>query len=259
MSETRDKEEHDLAAIDGELVTDDEEVISLETESLPGVPAGARPALPGAGPADGNQRAWLTYVLLPALFLTVALLGGLRIAAGTSELVFLGPALICLIFATLTVVLFIRTGLIDIGGWFSESLPTLQNAANAAVLVSFFGASVQVYNSLIPEQGLPFWIVSFCFLWTLGVSFFTLADARQAVRSWVSLFAIAFLAKYFLLQNLTSTSEGNWLQRLWGDPTREAITYLLDLPRFAPSTGYIQFFCVGLFLLGLFLMPRRTS
>ena len=260
MSETRDNQESDLAAIDGELVRDEDEFfVPSDPEMLPGAPAGAMPALPGAVPSKGNQRAWLTYVLLPSVFLTSALLGGLRIASESSEFIFVGPPLICLVFATATVVLFFRTGLIDSGGWFSESIPTLQNAANAAVLIALFAATVQIYNSLIPEQGIAFWVVSFCFIWTIGVSYFTLANAYQLVRTSVAMFAIAFLTKYFLLLNLTSGSSGNWLQRLWNDPSREAITYLLDLPRYAAATGYIQFFAVGLFLLGLFLLPRDTS
>lgn len=256
----------DTPAIEGELVpegaTDEIEEI-LDGEDLPEPSelrdaAHAVKALPSAD-TPGNQRSWLIYVLLPAIFLTVALLGGLRIASETGEFVFNRPALICLVFATLMLVLFFRTGLVSIGGWFSERLPTLQNAANAAVLTALFAALVQIFNSLIPEQGLAFWIVSFCFLWTLGVSYFSVADAARLVRSTAALFVAAFLTKYFLLANLTSDASGNWLQRLWSDPTREAFTYLLDLPRYSAATGYIQFFAAALFLLGLFLIPSGTE
>lgn len=242
----------DLSAIDGELVEgEDEGYVDTASESEIG-----RPALPPS--PDGNQRAWLHFVLLPTVFMTVALLGGLRIAAPEGEFVFVRPALICLVFAVILTVLFVRTGLISVQGWFSESIPTLGNIANGAVLLSLFAASVQMFNSLIPEQGLAFWVVSFCFLWTLGVSFFTVADPAKLVRSVVALFSLAFLTKYFILLNLTSTSSGTWLQRLWDDPTKEALTYLLDLPRYASATGYIQFFAAGLFLLGLFLVRPDT-
>jgi len=239
----RVEEDEGISVIEGELLQEAEE----DTVSTPLLP-------PAEKPEEGNQRQWLTYVLLPAIFLTSALLGGLRIAAPEGEFVFVRPALICLIFATVLVVLFLRTGLIRVSGWFSEKIPTRQNIANAAVLLSLFVASVQIFNSLLPEQGLPFWVVSFCFLWMLGVSYFSVDSAVKLVRSTVALFAAAFLAKYFLLANLTSSSSGGWLQRLWDDPTREAITYLLDLPRYAPATGYIQFFAAGLFLIGLFLL-----
>lgn len=267
MSDTSKKIEtdDDHPAIEGELVPEealDEVQEILDGEDLP-EPSELRDAsrdvkaLP-AGEAAGNQRFWLQYVLLPAIFLTVALLGGLRIASETGEFVFNRPALICLVFATLMLLLFFRTGLITLSSWFSESLSTLQNAANAAVMTALFAALVQIFNSLIPEQGLAFWVVSFCFLWTLGVSYFSVADAGRLVRSTAALFVAAFLTKYFLLANLTSESSGNWLQRLWSDPTREAFTYLLDLPRYSAATGYIQFFAAALFLIGLFLIPSRT-
>ncbi|HUF03781.1 MAG TPA: hypothetical protein VMM38_06355 [Aridibacter sp.] len=250
--------DEELTVVEGELLSDD---LTEEGIEVTGNERAARPALPGAGSdeAAGNQRLWLLYVLLPAIFLTVALLGGLRIASVTGEFIFHRPALISLVFATLMLVLFFRTGLISLGGWFSERLSTLQNAANAAVMTALFAASVQIFNSLIPEQGLPFWVVSFCFLWTLGVSYFSVADAPRLVRSTVALFVAAFLAKYFLLANMTSEASGNWLQRLWSDPTREAVTYLLDLPSYSSATGYIQFFATALFLLGLFLIPSSTE
>ncbi|REJ77677.1 MAG: hypothetical protein DWQ47_15005 [Acidobacteria bacterium] len=255
QSELAESSEEDESVIDGEVLTEEHGNAEVADRS-----ESDRPLLPASKtPKDGNQRNWLLYILLPFIFLTVALLGGLRIAAETGEFIFSRPALICLVFATILVVLFFRTGLISIGGWFSESLSTLKNASNAAVMVAIFAGSVQVFNSLIPEQGLAFWVVSFCFLWTLGVSYFSVADASRLVRSTVALFVAAFLTKYFLLANLTSTSSGNWLQRLWDDPTREALTYLLDLPRYASATGYVQFFAVALFLLGLFLIPRSTQ
>ena len=244
-----EESEERLSVVEGELLQEAGE----DGEMTPLLP-------PAEASEEGNQRQWLTYVLLPLIFLTSALLGGLRIAAPEGEFVFIRPALICLIFATVLVVLFLRTGLIRVSGWFSERIATRQNIANAAVLLSLFAASVQIFNSLLPEQGLPFWVVSFCFLWMLGVSYFTVEGPLKLVRSIVALFAAAFLAKYFLLANLTSSSSGGWLQRLWDDPTREAITYLLDLPRYAPATGYIQFFAAGLFLLGLFLLrPAAPS
>jgi hypothetical protein len=43
------------------------------------------------------------------------------------------------------------------------------------------------------------------------------------------------------------------------NPSKEAFTWLLDLPRFAPATGYIQFFTVVLYLAGLYLLPQRVG
>lgn len=251
--ETTAIEDDGLAVLEGELVADAEDT----PESAGG---GTRElASAGTGPERTNLS-YLQYVLLPLIFLTVALVGGIRISSETGELIFVVPALICLVFATILLVLFVRTGLIRISGWFGETRSALSNAANAAVLLSVFSASVQMFNSLIPEQGLAFWIVAFCFLWSLGMSYFAIPDPVRLIRSTTALFVLAFLTKYFVLLNLTSASSGSWLQRLWDDPTKEAVTYLLDLPRYAPSTGYIQFFGAALFLLGLFLLrPEMNS
>lgn len=198
------------------------------------------------------------YILLPVLFLTVALLGGLRIADSDGALIFLKPALLHLIFAVVLLVLFVRAGLIRIDGWFSEGFPLTKNAANAAVFVSLFAATTQLFNSLTPEQGLPFWVISFCFFWTLWNNLFADFDTRKLLRSLGGLFGIAFVAKYMLLANLTAPTGDSWLRRIIENPAQEAFTWLLDLPRFSAATGYIQFFAVLIFLLGLYLLPSTT-
>ncbi len=201
---------------------------------------------------------YLRYLVLPTLFLSVALLGGLRIAGEDGAFVFFRPPLVCLIFAAILIVLFVRAGVIKLDGWFSESFPPLKNVANGFVLVTLFSAATQVFNSLLPEQGLPFWIVAFCFFWTLWNNLFADFDARKLFRSLGGLFGLAFVAKYLVLANLTAPAGRTWFEALTENPGQEAITRLLDLPRYAGSTGYIQFFAVGLFLLGLYLFPATT-
>lgn len=201
---------------------------------------------------------YLRYLLLPFVFLTVALLGGLRIAGEDGAFVFHRPALVCLIFASILLVLFARSRVIELDGWFSESFPALKNAANGLVIASMFAAATQIFNSLLPERGLPFWIVAFCFFWTLWNNLFADFDTRKLFRSLGGLFGLAFVAKYLVLANLTAPAGRTWFEALTENPGQEAVTRLLDLPRFSGTTGYIQFFAVALFLLGLYLFPSRT-
>lgn len=207
----------------------------------------------------GTQKAHLPYIILPAIFLAATLLGGLRLGAVDNAFIFLKPALVCLVFAALTLVLFIRSGLISINGWLSENQTALQNAANVTVLLTLFAATVQLYNSLLPEQGLPFWIVGFCFFWTIWNNLFAEFDAKRLLRSLIALFGLAFVVKYLVLANLTAAPTNNWLQRIIENPGKEAFTWLLDLPRYATGTGYIQFFTLALYLIGLFLIPRKIE
>ncbi len=194
-------------------------------------------------------------VVLPLIFLTVTMLGGLRFGEKESAFIFLVPPLLCLVFAAAVMVLFFRSGLLRLDGWLSETRSTLENVANAAILVTLFTATVQIFNSLMPEQGLPFWVIGFCFVWTLWNNLFSDFDAPKLMKSLAAMFALAFVAKYLILANLVGPSEGNWLQRMIENPGKETFTWLLDLPRYAAATGYVQFFAAVLYLGGLYLTP----
>jgi hypothetical protein len=206
-----------------------------------------------------SQQAFLQYLVLPWIFLTVTLLGGLRFGAPDNAFLFLRPALVCLIFASILLLLFFRAGLIQIEGWFSESFTMLKNVAHAFVLLTLFTASVQVFNALLPEQGLPFWIVAFCFFWTLWNNIFAEFEVRKLLKSLGAMFGLAFVVKYLILANLAAPTAESWWQGILQNPTKEAFTWLLDLPKFAPATGYIQFFTLIFYLIGLFLLKPQVN
>lgn len=201
------------------------------------------------------QKSYLQYIFLPLIFLTVALLGGLRLDAADDALIFLKPPLICLIFAVILLVLFFRSGLLKLEGWFSESFSTLKNIANGTLLLTLFFASTQIFNSLLPEKGLPFWVFAFCFFWTLWNNLFVEFQGKRLLQSLGSVFGLAFVAKYLILAYMTAPTSESWWRGILENPTQEFFTYLFDLPRFAAGTGYIQFFAVIFYLLGLFLLP----
>jgi hypothetical protein len=197
---------------------------------------------------------------LPFIFLTVALLGGLRLDAADGAFLFLKPALVCLIFAVILLVLFFRSRLLKLEGWFSEEFSIVQNIANAAVLLALFFASTQIFNSLLPERGLPFWVFAFCFFWTLWNNLFVEFAGKRLLQSLGSVFALAFVTKYLILAYMTAPASETWWRGILENPTQEAFTWLLDLPRFSAGTGYIQFFAVIFYLLGLFLLsPIATK
>ena len=201
------------------------------------------------------QSAIRNYLLLPFVFLTIALLGGLRVGGKENDFLFFKPHLICLVFAAILLALFFRAGLIKINNWFSEEFSVIKNAASAAILLALFAASAQVFNALLPESGLPFWIVAFCFFWTLWNNLFAEFDAKKLVKSLGGLFGLAFVVKYLLLANIAAPANESWWRGIVQNPAREAFTYLLDLPGFSAATGYIQFFTLLFYLIGLFLLP----
>ena len=186
-------------------------------------------------------------------------MGGLRLASPDGAFVFVAPALICLIFGVVLMGLYFRGGMVALEGWFSDDFSTTQDVANAGVLVTLFAASVQVFNSVIPESGIPFWVVAFCFAWTLWNNLFAEFDNKKLLKSMAALFAFAFVAKYIILAGLTApATDGGWLRSMIENPARETATWLLDLPRYSSGTGYIQFFCLLLYFVGLYLLPRST-
>jgi hypothetical protein len=206
-----------------------------------------------------SQSAIRNYLFLPFIFLTVALLGGMRLNAADGAFLFVKPPLIALIFAVILLVLFFRAQLIKLDGWFSEDFTTLKNIANGACLVTLFFASTQIFNSLLPEQGLPFWVIAFCFFWTLWNNLFADFDTKKLLKSLGAMFGLAFVVKYLILTSLTAPANEGWLQGILQNPTKEAFTWALDLPRFSAGTGYIQFFSIVFYLIGLFLLPSEAT
>ena len=206
-----------------------------------------------------RRRLYSFYVYLPILFLTSALLGGLRFSTSESTFVFLKPSLICLVFAAMEMVLFSRAGLIQISSWFSQERSLLENAADGIVLASVCVASTQIFNSLIPESGVPYWVISFCFFWTLWNNIFAEFDTRRLVRSLGALFALAFVVKYLVLLNLAAPSNQSWLENLLQSPSKAAAAWVLDIPQFSAATGYVQFFAIAIYMLGLYLLPSEPE
>lgn len=272
MNKFEDKKENswidapDFEIVDGELldISTGEELEQFEEETKisppkKALPQKAKPQKPKPKVQSPNSRTQIQYIFAPVIFLTVALLGGLRLAMPDNNFLFLKPALICLIFAAVLLVLFVRAGLIKFDGWFSENFSMVENIANGGVLITLFAATVQVFNSLLPETGLPFWIISFCFFWTLTMNLFAEFDTKKLIKSLGALFGIAFLTKYLILSYLTAPMSESFWKGILENPTQEFFTYLFDLPRFSSGTGYVQFFTIIFYLFGLFLLPQRLS
>lgn len=243
------------------MIEENTEIDVIDAEAIE--PAGEKPVvlrLPENSAANAERQIlYLRYLLVPFLFVTAALLGGLRLSGADSTFVFVRPSLLCLVFAVMLLVIFFRAGFISGYGWFSETFPLAKNIANAAVITSAAAASMQIFNSLIPESGLPYWVVSFCFFWTLWNYLFADQDRVKLLKSILGMFALAFAVKYILLANLTATSNESWLRSMIDEPAKNVFTYLLDLPAYSPGTGFIQFFALLMFIFGLYLLPTSTE
>ena len=205
-----------------------------------------------------RNRALLRHVLLPTVFLTVALLGGVRVAAGSRALVFVAPPLVTLVLAVMLLALFARGGALRVGRWLSADNGTAENVSHALTLGALFFASAQAFNSVLPEAGLPRFVLASFFLWTLWQNQFSNFDPRRLLRSLAALFGTAFFVKHVLLASLDSPG-GGWLGRLASAALEGVTLGTLSGPAYADSTGYLSFFALALYVGGLFLLPPAPA
>jgi hypothetical protein len=205
-----------------------------------------------------RNRALLHFIVTPTILLTVGLLGGLRIDAQTRQFIFIAPPLVTLVLAILLGSLFVRAGAINLHHWFSIEQPTLTNLSHLLTLMVLFFASAQAFNSVLPESGLLHWMFSFFFLLTLLTNQFSAFDARRLLKSLIVLFGTAFVLKHLLVSGLYAP-EGGWFRRI-ASALLQGIA--IDVPAFAPITGYVSFFALALYLAALLLtapVPARPG
>lgn len=199
-----------------------------------------------------RRRAAARVLLLPLVFLSVALLGGMRVASDRS-FVFLPPPLVALVMAALLASLFLRGRLVRLEAWLGSRHGVLTNVSHALTLLALFFASAQAFNSVLPERGLLHWMFSFFFLWTLWNDQFSAFDPFRLLRSLGVLFGTAFVLKHMVLAGLYAPG-GSWSRRLAGLIFEGLSFGTLDVPAVAPATGYISFFTLALYVTGLVLL-----
>jgi hypothetical protein len=189
---------------------------------------------------------------LPVLFLTIALSGGFRL---TDNVRLVPPSLTALILAVLLLGVLMRAGGISPSALLHGERSASENMSGAVVLATLFAATSQALNLLIPDVGLlhaVFAIFIFCQLLTIGAA---RTDRAGSLRSVAVLFGSLFVLRFILLEALYSTS-GSTLNRvlrtLLSGATLGGITYEPN----APATGYVAFFTLALYVVGLLLLPK---
>ena len=192
------------------------------------------------------------HLLLPIVLLTVTLLGGMRVQPDGS-LLFVPPPLVTLVMAALLMALFARGGLLLVDRWISARNGALSNVSHALTLLALFLASAQTFNSVLPERGLLHWVFALFFLWTLWNDQFAPFDAHRLLRSLAVLFGTAFALKHLALAALYAPESG-WGRRIVSTLLEGASFGTLDVPVFAPATGYVSFVTLALYVGALALV-----
>jgi hypothetical protein len=192
---------------------------------------------------------------LPLVFLTVALLGGVRIA---DHVILLPPPLFSLVLALLLLGVLVKSGALAPERLMNAGRAGLANVNGFVVLVTSFLASAQAFSLVTPEAGLPH--VLFCiFLLTLLLNTLAAgADRVRTLRSLLVTFGSAFILKFILLAALSEQTGGR-LKRVLLVLLEGVTLGTLTQGALHPATGYLAFFTLTLFLVGLGMLPSRDT
>jgi hypothetical protein len=192
-------------------------------------------------------------IVLPCTFITVALLGGLRIA-GTVRLV--PPSVVALMLGIALLGTLARAGVLAPYRLMNAQRSGLENICGLAVLVSLFAASAQMFNLLTPERGLLFALFSLYFALQLMTALAGVTGRASLLRSLTVLFAAAFVLRFVVLESMYAP-DGGTLKRVMTTLMQGVSLGSIEYEPNAPVTGYAGFVTLVLYLIGLMLLPSR--
>lgn len=190
-------------------------------------------------------------VILPAAFLTVVLLGGIRMAGVTS---FVPPSVFAMVLGLLVIQVVVQSGTLEPQRLLAANRSPLANVSGSIVLLTLWLASAQVIALLIPESGLPRMAFGVFLLILLLNTAAAAPDRTRLLRSFSVTFGALFLLKFVILRELSAPGTGG-LKRVL-QVLLEGVTLgaLLQPPSDA-AAGYVALFCLVLFLVALALLP----
>jgi hypothetical protein len=192
-------------------------------------------------------------LILPAMFLTVTLLGGLRV--GTT-IRFVPPPLVALVLGLLLLAALVRGRAFEPADLVSQRRLPIENLSGAVLVVSLAAASVQVFNLLTPDRGLLHLMFGTFFFVQLLSTIAGTSERRALLRSLTVLLGSAFVLRYLVLESLYAPGGGTLARVLTVLMEGVSLGALQYEPN-GPATGYLAFAALGLYLSAVFLM--RTS
>jgi hypothetical protein len=194
-------------------------------------------------------------VLLPSIFLTVTLLGGLRIGASVS---LLPPSVDSLILAALMLTALIRAAVLAPHDFVRPERSSIENLSGVAVIVTLVAGSAQVFNLLTPDRGFYRLLFTTFFVVQLLTTLAGIRERRALLRSLTVLLGAAFVLRFVILEALYSTSGGT-LSRVLTLLMEGVSLGTLQYEPNGTATGYTALAALALYLFGLFLLRAGSS
>jgi hypothetical protein len=193
-------------------------------------------------------------VLLPALFLTVVLIAGVRPGAAASVI---PPSLASLVAATALFGLLIRSGAVAPERLMNATRSALANLNGFTVLAALFVASAQIVTVLVPESGVPA-VIAWTVIGSLLLQAFAIGpDRTRVLRGLLVTFGAAFTLKFVVLSTISSPAEGRVaraLQLLFEGVTLGAVTQRPPVL----AEGYLAFAAIAMYLIGVASLPSAS-
>jgi hypothetical protein len=188
-------------------------------------------------------------LVLPCLFLTVTLLGGLRLA---TDVRLVPPPLMALVLAVLLAGALVRSRTIHPEQLMNQRRSVLENLSGLVLLLTLFGASAQIFNLVTPDRGLLHVLVSVFFLVQLLTTLAAVRDRVSMLRSLVVLLGCAFILRFIALESLYAPGRGLMTRVMTA--LMEGVTLgALEYDPAGAATGYVAFLALALYLVGLLL------
>jgi len=193
--------------------------------------------------------------VLPLLFLTVALLGGLRID-GQVHLV--PPSLMALVLGTLLMGVLVRGRGVAPELLLSTRRTPLENVSGGVVLIALLAASAQIFNLVTPEGGLFHVVFTVFFLVQLLTTLAGGNTRTSLLRSLFVLLASAFVLRFVVLEGLYAPESGT-LKRVLTALLEGVSLGAIGYHPHAAATGYVAFLTIALYMIGLVALPAASG
>ena len=194
-------------------------------------------------------------ITLPASFLTVALLGGLRFAPAIR---LVPPPLVSLVLAMMLLACLVRAGVFAPQAVLNAGRSNLENVSGLIVLVTLFAACAQVFTLLTPEHGLLHVVFATCFFVQLTTTLAGIKGRRNMLRSLAVLLGCAFVVRFVVLEGLYAP-DGSLAKRVFTAIVEGASLGTVQYEPTGAGTGYVAFFTLTLFFVGLVLLAPSGS
>jgi hypothetical protein len=204
--------------------------------------------------ARPDRAVWHEAFTLPLVFLSVALLGGLRIDAA-GRLAFAPPPLMALVLAVVLLAALVRSATLLPAALVHPRRSGLANASGVVIVATLLAASAQVIAALTPEAGLLALVFDVAWLVLFGNTIAARPDRPRLLASLLVMFGAAFVVKYVLLGALYAP-DGGVAKRVVMALVEGVSLGSLGYQPPGPATGYVAFATVLLYLCGVYALPQ---